>query len=293
MSRVTKCTVCGEAGHTRIHCLNICGMCSGDSRNCDCVPPAKKKKTTKGAATRKQQPPASTAAASPPPPPAPSATSTPESEMNYKSLCRSLKQKNQQLGKAYQDIKAKFDLLDEQSKEKDVQLQAAQEEADEMATFVREAEKRVEAYKSRLREADTRISSLEEQLRELQQNGAAPVPDVPVAAKVGRNDLDEIHRRYAKVLAVISDKKCSLNNAYRLAGTARSTVRDFLGIAELKIVNEVTYNSTIERLADPRTAVKEIDRECRIQLRGLLPVVKRMRTSKSLLPLAVDDSFYS
>ena len=78
------------------------------------------------------------------------------------------------------------------------QLQQAQEEADEMATFVRAAEKRVEAYKNRLREADARINSLEEQLREL-RNGAAIVPDVPVAAKVGRNDLEEIHRRYVNV----------------------------------------------------------------------------------------------
>ena len=67
-------------------------------------------------------------------------------------------------------------------------------------------------------------------------------------------------------MAVITEKKCSLNNAYRLAGTPRRTIRDFLGIEELKIVNEVTYNSTMERLADPRTAVKEIERECRIQL---------------------------
>ena len=51
------------------------------------------------------------------------------------------------------------------------------------------------------------------------------------AAKVDRNDLTEIHCRYAAVLSIMNEKKCSLNNAYRLAGTARSTVRDFLGIA--------------------------------------------------------------
>ena len=95
------------------------------------------------------------------------------------------------------------------------------------------------------------------------------------------------------VLAVITEQNCSLNNTYRVAGTARSTIRDFLGIAERKIANEVTYNSTIERLTDPRTAVKHIEQECRIQLGGMLPVVKRLRSSKSLLPLSVEDSFYS
>ena len=105
--------------------------------------------------------------------------------------------------------------------------------------------------------------------------------------------LLEIHRRYAAVLSTLNEKKCSLNNAYRLAGTARSTIRDFLGIAELKIVNEVTYQSTLERLGDPKLSVKRIEQECRRQLGGLLPLVKRLRVAKKLLPLALEDAFYS
>lgn len=54
-----------------------------------------------------------------------------------------------------------------------------------------------------------------------------------------------------------------------------------VGIAELKITNEVTYNSAIERLTDPKTAVKQIERECLIQLRGQLPV--EPHTHKRLL----------
>ena len=107
------------------------------------------------------------------------------------------------------------------------------------------------------------------------------------------NDLTEIHRRYAAVLSIMNEKKCSLNNAYRLAGTARSTVRDFLGIAELRIVNEVTYESTLERLGDPKLSVKRIEQECRRQLGDLLPFVKRLRIAKRLLPMALDDAFYS
>ena len=113
------------------------------------------------------------------------------------------------------------------------------------------------------------------------------------AAKVDRNDLAEIHRRYATVLSSLNEKKCSLNNAYRLAGTARNTMRDFLGIAELKIVNEVTYRSTLERLGDPKLSVKRIELECRRQLGGLLPVVKRLCAAKNMLPLALEDAFYS
>ena len=113
------------------------------------------------------------------------------------------------------------------------------------------------------------------------------------AAKVDRNDLAEIHRRYGAVLSTLNEKKCSLNNAYRLAGTARSTIRDFIGIAELRIVNDVTYQSTLERLGDPKLSVKMIERECRRQLGDLLPLVKRLRAAKRLLPLALEDAFYS
>ena len=255
---------------------NICGMCSGDSHKCDCAPPAKKKKSTKGAATSKQQPPVR------------------RRQHHQRHLCQSARWTTNPSVGIWNKKKTATGLAGWAVPRKRCKAPAGTgQEADKMATFVREAGQGVEAYKSRLREADAWIVSLEEQLRELQQNGAALVPDVPVAAKVGRNNLDEIHRRYAKVLAEIAKKKCSLNNAYGLAGTARSTIRDFLSIAELKIVNEVTYNSIIERLAGPRTAVNQIEQECQIQLHGLLPVVKRLRTSKSLLPLAVDASFYS
>ena len=95
------------------------------------------------------------------------------------------------------------------------------------------------------------------------------------------------------MLSTLNEKKCSLNNAYRLAGTACSTIRDFLGITDLKIVHEVTYQSTLERLGDPRLSVKWIEQECHRQLGGLLPVVKRLRVATKLLSLALEDTFYS
>ena len=60
----------------------------------------------------------------------------------------------------------------------------------------------------------------------------------------------------------LNERQCSLNNAYRLAGTACSTIRDFLGLAKLRIVNKVTYKSTLERLGEPKIAVKRIKQEC-------------------------------
>lgn len=64
-----------------------------------------------------------------------------------------------------------------------------------------------------------------------------------------------------------------LNNVYRLTSTAHSTVGDFLGKPDLRIVNEVTYQSTLERLGDPKLSVKRIKQECQRQLGDLLPFV--------------------
>ena len=67
-------------------------------------------------------------------------------------------------------------------------------------------------------------------------------------------------------------------------------VRDFLGIAELRIVNKVTYQSTLERLGNPKLSVKMIEQECQRQLGDLLPFVKRQRIAKRLLPMALEDA---
>ena len=84
----------------------MCGSCSGDSRKCDCEqPPAKKPEDQKGKeGSRKEQPQV--------------AAGSPEAEPNYKSICQQLQQKNQQLGKAYQDLKAQFDELEDHCTEK-------------------------------------------------------------------------------------------------------------------------------------------------------------------------------
>ena len=212
--RVTKCTVCGQAGHTRIHCLVMCSSCSGGSRNCGCQqPPAKKQTMKKGKrAAEKEQPQVAAAAGSP------------ETEPNYKSICRHLQQKNQQLGKAYQDLKAQFDELEDSCREREEQLAQAQQDAEEMADMVWQNENQLAALTEQLKEKDDRIKALKQELRTLKHSSEPSANHEAAAAKVDRNDLAEIHRRYATVLSSLNEKKCSLNNAYRIAGTARSRI---------------------------------------------------------------------
>jgi len=133
------------------------GSCSGDSRKCDCEqPPAKQQKTKRGRrATEKEQPQVAAAPGSP------------EVEPNYKSICRQLQQKNQQLGKAYQNLKAQFNELEDNCQEREEQVAQAQQDADEMADLVRQNEQHITAYKEQLKERDDHIKALEQQLRTL------------------------------------------------------------------------------------------------------------------------------
>lgn len=65
--------------------------------------------------------------------------------------------------------------------------------------------------------------------------------DYEVVAKVGYNNFVEIYLRFAVDFSVLKEKKCSLNNVYRLVGMVRSIIKDFFGIIELNIVNEMIY----------------------------------------------------
>ena len=140
--RLTKCTVCGQAGHTRIHCLVMCRSCSGDSHKCDCEqPPVKKTEDQEGKEDSRKG----------------AAAESPEAEPNYKFICRQLQQKNQQHGKAFQDLKAQFDELEDHCQEREEQLAQAQQDADEMADLVRQTEKHITAYKEQLKAKDDHI----------------------------------------------------------------------------------------------------------------------------------------
>lgn len=49
----------------------------------------------------------------------------------------------------------------------------------------------------------------------------------------------------------------------------------------------------MEQLSDPKLSVWTIEKECRRHLGGLQPLVHRLQDAKQLLPLTVDDSFFT
>ena len=78
-------------------------------------------------------------------------------------------------------------------------------------------------------------------------------------------------------------------NAFRLAGCPRSTVRDLVAIAELKIVDHREHDCVIR---DHAGFVKESEATCRRRLRSYLPVMANLRREGKLLPLKFDERFY-
>ena len=77
-------------------------------------------------------------------------------------------------------------------------------------------------------------------------------------------------------------------NAFRLAGCPRSTVRDFVAIAELKIVDHREHECVIR---DHVGFVKELEVTCRKRLWWYLPVMANLRREGKLLPLKFDERF--
>jgi len=66
-------------------------------------------------------------------------------------------------------------------------------------------------------------------------------------------------------------------------------VRDFVTIAELKIVNSREHDLVI---CDHVGSLKELEAVCRKRLSRHLPVMANMRREGQLLPLKFDDRFY-
>ena len=106
---------------------------------------------------------------------------------------------------------------------------------------------------------------------------------------ISSQSLCSIHSQYQKVLQVLSDNHCSMANAFRLAGCPRSTIRDLMVIAELKIVDHQEHDRVIH---DHAGSVKELEATCRTRLWRYLPVMTNLRREGKLLPLKFDERFY-
>ena len=86
------------------------------------------------------------------------------------------------------------------------------------------------------------VYSLKQELQSARNSSSVREPQHPdppqqQSTRVSSHSLSSIHSRYNKVLQTMKDNNCSMANAYRLSGCPRSTLQDFITIAELKKVD--------------------------------------------------------
>ena len=81
---------------------------------------------------------------------------------------------------------------------------------------------------------------MQEEIRSLQVTNAAEADEEPgeqTANHVSAHNLESIHERYSRVLAILQEETCSMASAFWLARCPHSTIRDFVVITKLKIVD--------------------------------------------------------
>ena len=115
---------------------------------------------------------------------------------------------------------------------------------EELTNLVSTKDEGIKNMERRLLQAKKVIADLKAEVQSLRSHNdlqesdhQQQTPQQQSETEIGRvssHNLSTIHSRYQKVLQVISDNRCSMANEFRLAGCPRSTVRDFVAIAELK-----------------------------------------------------------
>ena len=215
--RILKCTVCG-GDQSIFHCENKCGVCHGDNRKCSCSeqPPSKKKKSGKQKQSSGDQ----------------------QSVADLCKLYDNLQKEHERVGSAFQNLK-------DQNEELAMDLAEREADLEDLANLVNKKDEVIKNAGRRLLQAKKLIADLKAEVQSLRsrndhQEPKQQTPQQWPEAEIGRvnsHSLSSIHSRYVKVLQVIHDNHCSMANAFRLAVCPRSTVRDFVAIAELKIVD--------------------------------------------------------
>ena len=210
--QILKCTVCG-GDHSIFHCENKCGICHGDNRKCSCSeqPPSKKKKSGKQKQSSGDQ----------------------QSVADLRKLYDNLQKEHERVGSAFQNLKDQNEELARDLAEREADLQELSNLVSTKDEVIKNAERRLLHVKKVIADLKTEVQSLRSRFVADHQEPEQQTPQQRSEAEIGRvnsHSLSRIHSRYVKVL---HDNRCSMANAFRLAGCPRSTVRDFVAIAEL------------------------------------------------------------
>ena len=134
----------------------------------------------------------------------------------------------------------------------------------------------------------------------LQKSGSGlPQEDPPASEQqhqqtaeihISTHSLANIHEWYDLVLQTMKENRCSMACSFRLAGCPRSTLRDFMAIAELKKVNSREQDLIFRDQG--ATSVRDLEVAYCKRLQRYIPVMTNRRREGQLLPMKFEARFY-
>ena len=195
--------------------------------------------------------------------------------------------------KDHERVGQSFQNQQPQNQELAAELEEQEKDAEELANLVQTKSEAIKTLQTKLVDAKRTIAELKAKLKTLRQCTADEPQQQPQqkdATRTSTHSLATIHTRYQRVLQILKENNCSIENAFRLAGCPRSTLRGFIAIAELRIVDGYEFESASREISVD--SVKDLETVCRRRLRQHLPAMANMRREGQLLPLKFEDRFY-
>lgn len=107
-------------------------------------------------------------------------------------------------------------------------------------------------------------------------------------------NLGGIHERYEGVLKIWTQKRCSLAKSMREYGVPQNSLRDYIGLCELKIIDQDKYKTVVQQVVGKKgkASVKEVERHCRVALGDYRAQANKMKGEGQLLPFYPREECY-
>ena len=98
--------------------------------------------------------------------------------------------------------------------------------------------------------------------------------------------MQGIHERYQAVLDILVNNQCSVTEAMRQFSIPRNTLRDYIGICKLQIIDGKRYKRVVEaeRQKMGKISAKSIELRCRAVLNEYRVQANTLKQQKKLLP---------
>ena len=116
----------------------------------------------------------------------------------------------------------------------------------------------------------------------------------PSGTITGMN-LQGIHERYGGVLKIFKKKNCSLAQAMKGFDVPRSTICDYSGMCELKIIDTEKYYSVVqqERGTKGNALIKNIELRCWEALSGHRAQSNKLKEEGKLFPFYPNENSFA